>query len=263
MLSLLPVPAGFLAICLFYFFKMSLELQGTISSSRYFHMLHRQKKGISAWSPLKHFKCSSLSLGMGSTGPQRPFLEYLAARSSTNSVISHDTPQFVPYEELSTAIRNLAIDHPSHLYLGRSNYEPIASKQHYTSLYSRRRHYDPTVSDVFDEDSPSIETTYQGQICHISPTDSKTHLLLHPTDANLVFESRWGTISSSSRFDQTFRRRRNDGAVEVALFTPRSIAEIETILEIIRAAAWTVGGGDDVDRESYLVTAVEEQKSLA
>ena len=221
-----------------------------------------EKKGRSIWALWNDSRCASLSPAPVSTDSQRPFLEHLAARPSASPVISHQEPTFVPYQHLSTAIRNLAIDHPSHLYLGRSNYEPVTSKQHYTSLYSRRRHYDSTtIPDDSDEDFPSISTTYQGQICHVSPTDSKTHLLLHPTDANLVLESRWGTISSSSRLDhQTFRRRRHAGAVEVALHSPRSQEELETVLEIIRAAAWTVGGGEDVDRERYLVTVVEEEK---
>lgn len=77
------------------------------------------------------------------------------------------------------------------------------------------------------------------EICHIHASDGSMHMSLHPADLEIVLQSTWGErhpLSRGGRFERfvpgTF----------VLVYAPRSGDEIATLLRIVRAAAWYVGG---------------------
>lgn len=81
-----------------------------------------------------------------------------------------------------------------------------------------------------------------GEICHVHPSDGSMHMTLHPADARAVLEAGWGERHPISR-GGWFERFVPGGFVMV--YAPRNEDEVETALEIVRAAAWFVGGGGE------------------
>lgn len=68
-------------------------------------------------------------------------------------------------------------------------------------------------------------------------------MTLHPADAKTVLEAGWGERHPIAR-GGWFERFVPGGFVMV--YAPRDDNEIKAVLQIVRAAAWFVGGGDGV-----------------
>lgn len=82
--------------------------------------------------------------------------------------------------------------------------------------------------------------TQHGEICHSHPIDGSMHLTLHPSDVKVVLDAKWGErhpLARGGRFErfvpETF----------VMVYAPRNQRDIETVVEIVKASAWYVGGG--------------------
>lgn len=121
------------------------------------------------------------------------------------------------FEKLSTAIKELAREN-IHLEEGTSCFE-----KHGTGLFSnfpKRR-------------------TCRGEICHAHPSDGSLHLTLHPADAKTMLEAGWGERHPLAK-GGWFEKFVPGGFVMI--YAPRDEQELEVVMELIRAAAWWVGG---------------------
>lgn len=123
------------------------------------------------------------------------------------------------FDALAAAI-NLIGTSNDNLVLGTSCFE-----KHGTGLFSV---------------SPARRTC-KGEICHAHPSDGSLHMTLHPADAKLVLDAGLGERHPLARGG--WLERFVPGGF-VMVYAPRSEEEISLILEIIRAAAWFVGGVD-------------------
>jgi len=75
------------------------------------------------------------------------------------------------------------------------------------------------------------------------------HLTLHPADTALVLEAEWGERHPLSNGGWL---KRFVPAGFLMVYAPRTEAEIEVVMEIIRAAVWWVGGsGSGISAGSY------------
>ncbi|KAL9094211.1 MAG: hypothetical protein Q9163_006554, partial [Psora crenata] len=72
--------------------------------------------------------------------------------------------------------------------------------------------------------------------------DSSMHLTLHPIDAALVIASGWGERHPLAGCNMHGKRLLPEGFVMV--YTPQNAGEISTVMEIVKAGAWWVGGVD-------------------
>ena len=66
-------------------------------------------------------------------------------------------------------------------------------------------------------------------------------MTVHPADAKIVLEAGWGErhpLSRGGRFERFVP------AGFVMIYAPRDEADIETVMRIIEAATWFVGGGE-------------------
>ena len=68
------------------------------------------------------------------------------------------------------------------------------------------------------------------------------HLTLHPIDTALVIASGWGERHPLAGCHIHGKRLLPPGFVMV--YTPQNAAEIRTVMEIVKAAGWWVGGVD-------------------
>ena len=68
------------------------------------------------------------------------------------------------------------------------------------------------------------------------------HLTLHPLDAALVLASGWGERHPLAGISIHGKRLLPSGFVMI--YAPREESEITTVIEIVRAAGWWVGGVD-------------------
>ena len=68
------------------------------------------------------------------------------------------------------------------------------------------------------------------------------HLTLHPIDAALVLACGWGERHPLAGIAVHGRLLVPNGFI--MLYTPRDESEIGTVMEIVKAAAWWVGGVD-------------------
>ena len=68
------------------------------------------------------------------------------------------------------------------------------------------------------------------------------HVTLHPIDAALVIASGWGERHPLAGCFIHGRRLLPAGFILV--YTPQTEAEIDTVMNIVKAAAWWVGGVD-------------------
>jgi len=90
--------------------------------------------------------------------------------------------------------------------------------------------------------------TCGGEICHSHPSDGSMHMTLHPADVKTVLEAGWGERHPLAR----------GGWMErfvpmgfVLIYAPRKVEEIDTLMEIVKAARWWVAGTEiDVQRDS-------------
>ncbi len=77
------------------------------------------------------------------------------------------------------------------------------------------------------------------EICHLHPSDGSMHMILSPTDSEVVLKAGWGERHPLA-LGGWFERFVPVGFVMV--YAPRDEGEIETVLRIVRAAAWYVCG---------------------
>lgn len=144
------------------------------------------------------------------------------------------------YDVLSLRLRELVHAHASThaLYTATSCFE-----KHSTGIFC---HPDGPFSRDRDEDGPVVvraPSSCPCEVCHAHPSDGSLHLSLHPADMAVVLERGWG--------------QRHPLAVEgglcwgfvrtvpvdfVMVYAPRDEAEMEVVLEIVRAAIAWVGG---------------------
>jgi hypothetical protein len=107
--------------------------------------------------------------------------------------------------------------------------------------------------------SVPITRTCGGEICHAHPSDGSMHMSLHPADANLVIENRWGERHPLARGGWC---RRFVPKEFVLVYAPRSEEEVEVVMRVVAASVWWVSGmdvnGEDVGerRRSRDVEAV-------
>lgn len=142
----------------------------------------------------------------------RPITRGIAPHRQINQFASS-----VLYEKLSAEIKELAREN-IHLEEGTSCFE-----KHGTGLFSnfpKRR-------------------TCRGEICHAHPSDGSLHLTLHPADAKTMLEAGWGERHPLAK-GGWFERFVPGGFVMI--YAPRDNQELEVVMEIVRAAAWWVGG---------------------
>lgn len=81
--------------------------------------------------------------------------------------------------------------------------------------------------------------TKRNEICHIHSSDGLMHMVLSDADPKIVLRAGWGErhpLFRGSWFEQFVP------AGIVVVYAPQEETELETILRIVRAAAWYVGG---------------------
>ncbi|KAF2120426.1 hypothetical protein BDV96DRAFT_485190 [Lophiotrema nucula] len=89
--------------------------------------------------------------------------------------------------------------------------------------------------------STPITRTCGGEICHAHPSDGSLHMTLHPADAKLVLENRWGErhpLAKGGWFRRFVPRE------FVLIYAPRSEEEVDVVLGIVAAGVWWVSGVD-------------------
>ena len=142
-------------------------------------------------------------------------------RPSTLGIAPHrqtdQKPSQEMYEKLANALHTIAEEN-LHLLEGTSCFE-----KHGTGLFS---------------DNPQRRTC-GGEICHAHPSDGSLHLTLHPADAKIMLEGGWGERHPLARGG--WLERFVPGGF-VMIYAPRNDEELDVVLEIVRAAAWYVGG---------------------
>ncbi|KAI9772421.1 MAG: hypothetical protein M1840_000624 [Geoglossum simile] len=122
------------------------------------------------------------------------------------------------FTELSRSIKALADTNSPRLKLGTSCFE-----KHEIGLFSAN----------------PINCTCNGEICHAHPSDGSLHLTLHPADAYIVLERCLGERHPLAR-GGWFSRFVPSGFLMV--YAPRTMEELEAVMEIIKAAVWWVDG---------------------
>ncbi|KAI9893553.1 MAG: hypothetical protein M1814_006349 [Vezdaea aestivalis] len=122
------------------------------------------------------------------------------------------------YAALTTVIRKLAEQNPTLLIPGTSCFE-----KHTQGIFC----------------SNVVNRTCQGEVCHAHPSDGSMHMSLHPADAKTVIESGWGErhpLAKGGWFTRFVP------CEFVMVYAPKGEAELAVVEEIIKAAAWWVGG---------------------
>ncbi|KAM0799728.1 hypothetical protein BDR22DRAFT_806941 [Usnea florida] len=92
----------------------------------------------------------------------------------------------------------------------------------------------------FSHLNPTCQDT--GEICHLHALDSSMHLTLHPLDVSIVISAGWGERHPLAGKYINGKELLPSGFVMV--YAPRDESQIKTVMEIVRAAAWWVGGVD-------------------
>lgn len=89
--------------------------------------------------------------------------------------------------------------------------------------------------------SPAYHTIHRckEEICHVHFSDGSMHMTLHPADVKTVLESCWGERHPLSRGGR-FERFVPVGFVMI--YAPRDEEEVQTVMRIVKAAAWFVNG---------------------
>ncbi|KAH7095988.1 hypothetical protein FB567DRAFT_513931 [Paraphoma chrysanthemicola] len=86
-----------------------------------------------------------------------------------------------------------------------------------------------------------ITRTCGGEICHAHPSDGSLHLTLHPADAKLMLENKWGERHPLARGGWC---RRFVPKEFVLIYAPRDEAEVDAVMRIVAASIWWVSGID-------------------
>jgi len=162
------------------------------------------------------------------------YLETLPKRSGPRPKVAGIAPQRQlnqkatneDYAALCSVISGLEAQHSKSLFTGRSCFE-----KHSIALFSK----------VLVDD----RVTCNGEICHSHPSDGSLHLTLHHADVKVVLEAGWGQrhpLASESWWWWWHGRVVPTGFVMI--YAPRDTVELESVSEIIKAAAWWVSDSD-------------------
>ncbi|OOG00958.1 hypothetical protein ASPCADRAFT_125961 [Aspergillus carbonarius ITEM 5010] len=181
------------------------------------------------------------------TGP-RPTVAGIAPQRQTTQKGS-----LAMYDILSTEIQRLVSQHPETLYEGTSCFEKhstgvfctgptTAPNPHHTSSTTKERDIDISSTILTRPHQWRHRRTCNGEVCHAHPSDGSLHLTLHPADVKLVIERGWGQRHPLTRESWWWCYLRTVPTGFVMVYAPRNREELETVLEIIRAAAWWVSG---------------------
>lgn len=126
------------------------------------------------------------------------------------------------YAALAAAIKDTAVHNPDHLYIGTSCFE-----KHSTGLFS----------------VPSLRSqpTCNGEVCHSHPSDGSLHLTLHPADVKHIIDKGWGERHPLAR-ESWWWKLRFVPVGFVMIYAPRTMEELQCVIQVIHAAAWWVTG---------------------
>jgi hypothetical protein len=160
--------------------------------------------------------------------PQAGYLGPLAPRKGTRPLVQGIAPQrqrtqrspSAIYASLVTRLAALSLDPRNHLVQRTSCFEKNSA-----GLFT----------------SSPITRTCGGEICHVHPSDGSLHLTLHPADAKVLLERRWGERHPLARGGWC---RRFVPKEFVLVYAPRDQAEVEVIMGIVAASIWWVSGVD-------------------
>ena len=151
--------------------------------------------------------------GLSHRGGPRPKTKGIAPhRQVTQRANAED------YKSLDEAIKDLATAN-EHLFTRTSCFE-----KHGEGLFA----------------SSPVKRTCDGEICHAHRSDGSMHMTLHPADARVVLEAGWAERHPLAR-GGCFERFVPAGFIMI--YAPRDETDIETLVQIIQAAAWFVSGG--------------------
>ena len=143
----------------------------------------------------------------------RPIVRGIAPHRQTSQMCRPEV-----FSILSRRIVALASHPQNRLRLGTSCFE-----KHGTGLFSV---------------SP-IRQTCGGEVCHTHASDGSMHMTLHPSDAAVVLSYGWGERHPLARGGWLSRFV---PLTFVMVYAPRDENEVETVMNIIRAACWWVSG---------------------
>ncbi|KAH7022844.1 hypothetical protein EDB80DRAFT_22163 [Ilyonectria destructans] len=96
-----------------------------------------------------------------------------------------------------------------------------------------------------------LQTTCQGEICHVHDSDHSMHMCLHPDDIKQVLDKGWG-----QRHPLAWRSRLLKSPVSadfVMIYAPRDDQELQVVCNIIQAAIWYTLA-EEVEMGVYLKT---------
>lgn len=177
---------------------------------------------------------------------QTGILQKLPKRSGPRPKITGIAPQrqmtqrgtAAMYAALAAAIKDTSIHNSDHLYIGTSCFE-----KHSTGLFSV-----PTLRN---------QPTCNGEVCHSHPSDGSLHLTLHPADVKHIIEKGWGERHPLAR-ESWWWKLRFVPAGFVMIYAPRTMEELQCVIQIIHAAAWWVTGMEPRCKASARITAALE-----
>ncbi|KAG8625764.1 hypothetical protein KVT40_006165 [Elsinoe batatas] len=108
-------------------------------------------------------------------------------------------------------------------------------------------------SDALVATKPIHNRKRGGEVCHVHPSDGSLHLTLHPADVALCIERGWGQRHPLSRGGWM---RRFVPETFVMVYAPRTSLEVQTVMDIVKAGVWWVGGENILEEQQE-----REQKS--
>ncbi|KAI1910551.1 hypothetical protein LOZ12_004485 [Ophidiomyces ophidiicola] len=136
------------------------------------------------------------------------------------------------YAALTAAIKEISAQNIDGLYLGTSCFE-----KHSTGLFS----------------TPSLRSqpTCNGEVCHSHPSDGSLHLTLHPADVKHIIEKGWGERHPLAR-ESWWWKLRFVPVGFVMIYAPQTMEELQSVIQIIHAAAWWVTGTEPRSQQASL-----------
>ncbi|KAL4964578.1 uncharacterized protein BDV14DRAFT_76356 [Aspergillus stella-maris] len=174
-----------------------------------------------------------------STIPMRPGSRPIVKGIAPQRQITQKASSAI-YDSLSKQIHTFASSHPNTLYTATSCFE-----KHSTGIfYSLPTNPTPSTSNA-TSGTTNHRMTCNGEVCHSHPSDGSLHLTLHPADIKLVLERGWAQRHPLAT-DNWWWGPRSVPRGFVMVYAPRSEEEVKVVGEIIRAAAWWVGGKEDL-----------------
>ncbi|MCJ1338246.1 hypothetical protein MMC09_003532 [Bachmanniomyces sp. S44760] len=164
------------------------------------------------------------------------------------------------YETLASSLKALATANSDFLHTGVSFFE----KHGLALFFGPKRDQSP--SHISSTGATSMATACRGpptpaanqqitlpktvphtEIVHLHGTEASMHMTLHPSDAALVISRGWGErhlLAGQGLFGRWLWVPRGF----VLVYAPRSEEDVETLMKIVKAAGWWIGGRELHDR---------------